>query len=374
MAALKILIIDDERDVRQTLRDTLEEEGVWEVEDRDFSGLESALARFRPDLIVLDLVEGEPPTDEDRGTASFDRVRDAWFCPVVVYSAYPDRQDFEHPLVERVAKGAGTEEEVRDRLERLAREATLIRSVHQDFDGRIREALRDSVPFLRTQIDTDTEEDDNTTLARAVRRLVAARVDEVASGGSMLKAWERFVVPPLGKHLLTADLLKSAGAAWTDQSAFRLVLTPSCDLVPHGDTRPRAERILVATCEPLRKLGKIKLVSDTPLSGGKKQGLQPLLTEGMADNLLPIPRFQGHVPLMAANLKRLDLIEWDKPVDARGIWEAIGFDRVASTDSPFRELVVWAYLRVTGRPGVPALDVDGWIGDINQELTGPGQP
>ena len=371
--ALRVLIIDDEPELRQALRATLEEDGDWEVEDHDFAGLESALARFRPDLIVLDLVEGWPPTDEDTGNASFDKIRDAWFCPVVVYSAYPDQQHFEHPLVDTVTKGAGTENVVRDRLAGFVPEATLIRSVHQDFDGRIREALRDSVPLLRRQIGT-VAEDDNTVLVRAVRRLVAARVDDVASGDGLLRAWERFVVPPLGEHLLTADLLRCPGADWTEQSAFRLVLTPSCDLVPQGGRRPRAERVLVAPCEPLHKIGKIELAPGTALSNKKRESLQTILTEGMADNLLPIPRFQGHIPSMVANLKRLDLVEWREPVDAEGRWEVTGFERVASTDSPFRELVVWAFLRVSGRPGVPRLDVAGWLDDINEELKGLAQP
>jgi len=92
----------------------------------------------------------------------------------------------------------------------------------------------------------------------------------------------------------------------------------------------------------------------------------------MAENALPIPPFRGHVPLMVANLRNLELIEWNRidpgveDSDAEKV--SSEFHRVASTDSPFREMVVWAYLRVTGRPGVPAIDIERWMDDISNHL------
>ena len=187
-------------------------------------------------------------------------------------------------------------------------------------------------------------------------------------------------MPALGPHLLSADLLRCRDADWTDPKAFRLVLTPSCDLVRHGGGDPRAERILVACCEPIRRLGNVEVKPGATLSKGQRGKLRPLLTEGIADGLFPIPRFIGHVPPMAANLKRLDLVEWNEvrlgleTEDGHAKADGAAFVRVASTDSPFRELVVWAYLRVTGRPGAPEFDVDGWLDDISDATKGTGRP
>ena len=82
---------------------------------------------------------------------------------------------------------------------------------------------------------------------------------------------------------------------------------------------------------------------------------------------------------MVANLKRLELLEWeqirlggdendeDQPArDGR-------FKRVASTDSPFREMVVWAYLRVAGRPGLPDIDVEAWLDMLSDHLAARNQ-
>lgn len=355
---MRVLIIDDDQDVRKELCRALNEnEQHWEVDHRDFIGLSEALLRFRPDLLVLDLLGDQVVAEQVPGNKAFDEIRETWFCPVVVYSAYPQRQDFEHALVRTVEKGSDSELKVLQDLRDFVAHAEMIRSVHRDFDARIREALRDSVEALSMQTRNDVGGVQDEDVPRAVRRLVAARVDARDSGEGKLKAWERFIVPPLGDHLLTADLLKLRRSdARVDETDFRLVLTPSCDLVPRGTKPPTAEHVLVACCERLERLGSVALKQGKKLNPKQKDRLQSIITEGMADKMLPIPEFQGKVPMMVANLGRLELLEW--PVDDK-------FERVASTDSPFREMVVWAYLRVTGRPGLPEIDVDGWLENLS---------
>ena len=104
----------------------------------------------------------------------------------------------------------------------------------------------------------------------------------------------------------------------------------------------------------------------------QEKRLRNFVTEGISGPYVPIPRFRGHVPLMVANLKRLELIPWELIRDNNSATESgsapEAFQRIASTDSPFREMVVWAYLRVTGRPGVPEINADSWVEQIVQYL------
>ena len=367
---MKVLIIDDNEQLRKTLRTAIEEERSWEIEDQGFESLPESLCQFRPDMIILDLINGAPQNDQDEGNASFEQIRETWFCPVIVYSAFPEKQTFDHPYVASVPKGSESESKVLESLEKFIPEATMIRSVHHDFDLRIREALRDSVHALSDQAQR-TDGYAGSALPRAVRRLVAARMDAGSRGDGNLLAWERFVIPPIGDTLLTADLLKRIGADWKNPVGFRLVLTPSCDLVPEAD-RTEGQQVLVSRCEPLRKLGNIDLVTGKELNSRQKKRLSSILTEGMTDNHLPIPGFKGQVPVMVANLKSLELIDLQRiglasqeKVNGTGGFE---FERVASTDSPFRETVTWAYLRVTGRPGLPDFDVASWLCDISEYL------
>ena len=372
---MKVLIVDDDSSPRQTLRDTLEEhkQDCWEVEDQGFDGLSEALERFRPDMLVLDLVDDQDPDPQAAGNSSFKEIRDTWFCPVVVYSAFPDQQNFQHPLVTTVTKGANTDLEVRDHLRKFVAQAKGIQSVHEYFDAHIREALYDSFDALQTQVGTTGHEE---VRLRAVRRLVAARADAETLQAGKLRAWERFVVPPLGDHLLTADLLRRAGAEWNEEEAYRLVLTPSCDLAARSGGRPSADRILVACCERVNRLGKIEFRTGESLNSNQKSIVRSILTEGMVGHHIPIPEFRGNVPWMAANLKRLELLEWDQvdlqTGDGHESPEDSRFHRVASTDSPFREMVVWAYLRVTGRPGLPVIDIDDWLESISDHFAAGG--
>ena len=377
-------MIDDEPWVRAALTSELgegeasvEDGARWEVQSQGFDGVEAALVSFRPDMVVLDLVEGEIPHEMDSGNRSFEQIWKTWYCPIVVYTSHADKRTFpEYDQVVQVIKGKGSDAQVLAEVRKFVPVARMIRSVHEDFDGRIREALRDSVQTLRGQIGTGDDGLVNSILRRAVRRLVAAQVDAGASGREKLEPWERFVIPPLGEHLLIADLLRSVNAEWRTEDAFRLVLTPSCDLAHRGSTTPKVKQILVAQCEPIGDLGGLQLRAERDLDGKKKKSqrkrLRDLVSEGIAGPYVPIPRFRGHVPLMVANLKRLELIPSDR------IWgdsaapeqdvEQEAYRRIASTDSPFREMVVWAYLRVTGRPGVPEFDVDGWVDHIVEYL------
>ena len=382
-AALRVLVIDDEERVRTALQSELEEGEApvsggaeWEVRGQGFDGIEAALVRFRPDMVVLDLVEGRIPNESDSGNRSFDQIRDIWFCPVVVYTGFGHRRTFEeHPQVVQVTKRANPDAQVLAKLREFAPVARMIRSVHEEFDGRIREALRDSVQALDNHIAGTGATSQDAALSRAVRRQVAARVDLAASTGTEFRAWERLVVPPLGDHLLTADLLRRRDGRDRPE-AFCLVLTPSCDLAESANRSPNADRVLVAWCEPVRKLGKMTLNPGKPLNRKQSNSLRSILTEGMVGERLIIPEFRGHVPLMAANLKRLELVDWDR-IDLR--WNGGDTDtegpelvRAASTDSPFREMVIWAYLRVTGRPGMPEIDVDRWVKDISDHLETSG--
>ena len=378
-AALRVLVIDDEEGVRTALQSELVEREAsveggpeWNVRTQGFDNVEAALVRFRPDMVVLDLIEGQIPNEIDSGNRSFEQIRDTWFCPVVVYTGFAPRRGFEeHAQVAQVTKGRDSEAQVLAKLREFVPVANMIRSVHQDFDGRIREALRDSVDALGSQIQR-RDESQAAVLSRAVRRQVAARVDLAASAKTTLRAWERFLVPPLGGDLLTADLLRRRHADWNDPEAFCIVLTPSCDLVGSGNRTPKVEQVLVAWCAPLRKLGKMDLNAGQPLTRNQRNSLRPILTDGMLGQHLVVPEFRGHVPLMAANLKSLELVEWDR-IDLLLDGENKATPepellRVASTDSPFRETVAWAYLRVTGRPGVPETDIDRWLDNISEHL------
>ena len=48
------------------------------------------------------------------------------------------------------------------------------------------------------------------------------------------------------------------------------------------------------------------------------------------------------------------------------------FLRIASIDSPFRELVAWAYLQIACRPSLPDRDFDSWRDEIVEDVKNRG--
>ena len=73
---------------------------------------------------------------------------------------------------------------------------------------------------------------------------------------------------------------------------------------------------------------------------------------------------------MVAKVRDLELI----PIGNVG--EGQTFERVASVDAPFREVIVWAYLQTSCRPGVPDRHFADWrdeiMASIGAEVTAEG--
>ena len=75
-----------------------------------------------------------------------------------------------------------------------------------------------------------------------------------------------------------------------------------------------------------------------------------------------MPACSKLLPHMAVSLRDLELLPYDDILPPGG-GEA-KYERLASIDSPFREQLAWAYLRVGSRPGVPDRDIETWAEDV----------
>ena len=119
-------------------------------------------------------------------------------------------------------------------------------------------------------------------------------------------------------------------------------------------------QVLVARCAPIDEiLLDINLIASTK-EKRLKGGIDSFLTRGHGTFCVPLPGLAGIVPQMAANLKCLELIELGK-IENNNESEYL---RVVSIDSPFREMITWAYVQVTGRPGLPDRDIERWVEDV----------
>ena len=363
---LKIMLIDDDpesvTDVAQLLNDHFD--GLQQC-TMSFEEGKQNIGSFRPDIIVLDIWKGSIKDSDPEGSTILDGIWNEQFCPVIVYSADSEEVDRVnedvHPLLVGVTKGSGSDERVLEKVKEFEPYIRTVKAGEENIRTAFFRAMRDVAPDAFRHYQDQEERADS--ILRASRRRVAALMDEPLYDSRELAAWEQYLCPLVSKDLQLGDVLRIADGQSNDPTAFRLVLTPSCDLVSSNDRTPKVTEVLVAKCcsirEGLRRIGMNRDFEEA-LSN------HPILTQGHSGAIILLPNLQGRIPAMAANLRNLELIPMGKIVPKDDAEYCIA----ASIDSPFRELVSWAYLQVSCRPGLPDRDVQGWKQEIIQDSGG----
>ena len=381
LAPIRVLIVDDKRSSVEPVEDLIRQR-EFEVKIVDFDQFEGEVVRYAPDIVVIDL-RREQNGELGNGEPGNDVTRKVWTqysCPIVIYSALPELATIgpeEHPLVRHVKKGFGSEESVLHALEELRPYAEAMRKGHDENRLMLAAAMRDAaVQVLTAETSPDQQVD---ALFRAARRRYAAALDDTKRQSVRMMAWEQYLVPPLSPDLLLGDILrrrvekpppkspkqeKPRELEKSDEREFVLILSPSCDLARRSDGQPGVQDVLVACCSPITKDA-----SSTFAKRKLRSRLPSLLNQGHFDSVLPLPEMGNLIPPMVAQLKRLRVIPYASIAREGGAGE---YERVASMDSPFRELVSWAYLQVAARPGLPDRDVRAWTAEIMRELSKGG--
>ena len=357
---LRIMFIDD---------DSSSVQDAAELLDKTFSGLERLtknfeeamehIGSFSPDVIVLDVWKGSIGDSDAESSEIYDIIWAKQFCPVIVYSADSVKVDEangdEHPLVVGVIKGSDSDKRVLARVREFVPYIESVKKGAENIRIAFFKAMRDVAPDAFRNYEDEKQRADS--ILRASRRRVAALMDEPMPDDSQLAAWEQYLCPPVSSDPQLGDVLREAVGRSDDPNAFRLVLTPSCDMVASNGRTPKVRAILVAKCcsieRGLQRIGIYREFED-------KLSKHPIFTQGYSGPIVLLPDLHGRIPVMAANLRSLELI----PIEEVILGEDSTFCIVASIDSPFRELVSWAYLQISCRPGLPDRDIDSWRREV----------
>ena len=370
---LKLLFIEDELNAVKPVQNLIKRENRdMHYKESGFEDAKDKIASFRPHIVILDLlVNGASVDPEPGGLGTYDFIWDKHFCPIVVYSAQPDihRERYEsHPFVKTIQKGAGSPRRVLKALDELRSHVEALREAEKHIQYSFSLAMRDVAPYAFKAFSDDTQRIEE-TIKRSGRRRVAALMDEPLPNGKALASWEQYLFPPVCNDTQLGDVLRKEGGGDDDPASFRVVLTPSCDLVTSGNRKAKVSEVLVARCCSMKSgLDRTSLGRPRISKLGDRLRSQ-VLTQGYIEAVIPFPRLEDRIPTMAANLRDLEFI----PIGDIGSDRP--FLRIASIDSPFRELVAWAYLQTACRPGLPDRDFDSWRDEIvaNWEIEGSGE-
>ena len=352
---MRILFIDDDPESVRDALDAIDDnvDGAELLIDNFEQGLDN-IELTSPDVVVLDVWQGEPQESDPFGLGIMERIWSRNFCPVVVYSAdskiISDVPEYHHPFIQIVQKGTDSDLEVQTAVEGFQPHVAALRQIHVLTSRAVSQAMQYVAPdAFDTFSDTDEISD---AILRAGRRRVAALMDETSSDGIAMAAWEQYLCPPVAEGNRLGDVLKLKDSVDENPASFRVVLTPSCDLV---SGREKVDFVLVAKCCDIgHALEKLQI----PVNKSRIKRSH-ILSRGFAEEYVIFPELTRRIPPMAVNLKDLQLIPVNN-IDT----EDPEFETVASIDSPFRELVSWAYLQVAGRPGLPDRDLNAWVDEI----------
>jgi hypothetical protein len=353
-----VLMIDDDADVIATLREHFAQhaQGTTFLEESNFAAALETVKNKRPDVLILDVYQGNPATGNIAVGPVWADVWKGWFCPIVFYSAGdvdldPAPPDG-HPFICTIPKGAGTEQQVLAAVNEYAPHVSAIRSVQQELGNVTHSVLRDVARHV-FEVETDAARRGD-MLVRVARRRVAAKMDEaLTETAEPLYPWEQYIHPPLSAHLLLGDILRVSGANAADPTAYRLVMTPTCDLVSHGNPpKCKVDAVLaVKACDPKTFVSKGLNLPLTTADNKLKEKLRTSLNDAHQAGIAVLPEFPGVVPLLGLDFRDLAVI----PVADIALAQEPGkaLTRVASIDSPFREFIAWGFLQINCRPGIP---------------------
>ena len=356
---LTIVFVEDEKSsIAPITRAISLEESEIEVHELDFDEAETGIRSLRPDIVVLDLWEGPASENKNRGSEHLDFIWRQQFCPVIIHSANPDvPPEQTNSFVREITKGQHSPQKVLEAIRELRPHVQALKEAEQDIRNSFSIAMRDVAP---SAFDIYADGDQRKyAVRRAGRRRLAALMDEISEDGQVLASWEQYLSPPVSKDVLLGDVLRKAEGNWTDPASFRVVLTPSCDLVSSAGREAKVENVLVARCCSTKD--GFDLTSWEGISTGKLRDrlIKTVLSRGYFETIMPLPALERRIPTMVANLRQLELI----PIGDIGTGSK-PFLRIASLDSPFRELTSWSYVDVAGRPGVPDRDFESWRDEI----------
>ena len=358
---IRILFIeDDPSSVVDALERCQEGLATSDIKACGFENYPEELGAFRPDVVILDILRGASSEGDAAGQDVYALIWDNQFCPIVVYSAEPERIDAEHPFVAKVKKGDGSEDRVLQAVKDFLPHVEALQRTEDQVRQRLSEAMREVAPIAFGSSEDAAKREE--IIVRSGRRRVAAMLDEPQSGEAALASWECYLHPPVLPDILLGDVLKAKDGDKNDPGAFRVVLTPSCDMVQSDNRKPKVREALAAKCFSMQDA-----LASIGMAGNRnaRRITERLLSNGYAQSVIPFPALEGLIPTMAANLHDLELI----PIG--NIGSELPYLRIASLDSPFRELVAWAYLQNAGRPGLPDRDLDRWAQEVRDAVQGP---
>jgi len=361
---MNILHIEDDEKQQQRVKDGLEDINPF-IKFCTFDDYHKYLGFYNNDLIILDIRKGQIGDDEP-GYSIIDEIWETSFCPIIVFSAianeiYPNEHS-ENYFIKKVEKGSGDIKRLIDTVKELSSYVERKNETLKLLNFHIIETYKEAFPIILNNLNDSNIEEILDIFTRLMRRRIAAALDE-SIDSSPIKSWEIYLLPPINKQLLAADVLFKNGEDKNKAESYKVVLSPSCDLQKDKIKEKKPlEKVLVVSCVNIELYLKTKGLSKETSNKRFFEYLPKYISNSNNERYLPLPGLRDLLPNMACDFKNLEMIAYDK------IGEDKEYLKIASIDSPFREAIIWAYMQINCRPGLPDRNFDLWTQQIWEEI------
>ena len=363
---MNILHIEDDTSYQERVKDGLSKVFNPYIKSCTFDDYLEFLNFYNIDLIILDLRKGQVDDDEP-GYKIIDEIWEMIFCPIIVFSAianqiYPNEHS-ENYFIKKVEKGSGEIKRLVDTVNELSSYVKRKNETSKLLNFHISETYKEAFPLVLKNLNNSNIEEIQDIFTRLMRRRIAAALDESVDS-SPIKSWEIYLLPPINKQLLAADVLFKSGEDTNKAESYKVVLSPSCDLQKDEDKeRKPLDRVLVVSCVNIELYLKTKGLSKETSDKKFFEYLPKYISNSNNERYLPLPGLKDLLPNMACDFKNLEMIAYEN------IGENSEYIKVASIDSPFREAIIWAYMQINCRPGLPDRNFDLWTRQIWEEIS-----
>ena len=358
---MKVLIIDDQKDSVSGIVDFCGDNN-WEVQLSDFSNCYKYIFEFDPDVVILDWREDAEETEAGEGI--LEGIWDNGYRPIIIFSANVavidvERLKKESNLLKIIPKG--DEKPVNDELLQIKKYVVSLSAFRKEMSKALIKSLN-SVEYIKQQ------ENINVSAVSYILSKRASSYFEEIYAENIDPYWVQYACPPMSNSLCVCDVIRVFSEEGKESeeglvNEYRVILTPSCDMVCDEERVPKVTHVLCAYCVEKEKFHNMALAENPKTDNINK--VVSKLNVGYNNRYVPLPKLPQKIPYMTIDLKHIDLIPIDEiatSVEKKTI--STKYYRVASVFSPYREQIVWAHLQNSCRPGVPDRNMNDWAKDL----------
>jgi hypothetical protein len=331
-------------------------------EQRGFEEIEKTLDKVKPEIIILDYKKEQ----QTSGIAWFNRILEKDFAPIIFYTAFFEELEeqlkstgyINHPLIFLVKKGPTDIKELTQFVTDSEKIIDNIKSLEEEFFQEFKESKHETLKTTISFFEKQEFLQDPTRVRRIILRKFANKIEK--SIIEPIEPYEIYIFPPADKGLLVGDVIKD-----TQSNDYYVILTPSCDMVEGRND----SQVHICKIEDCDQIIKICGLSDTKNSKKREDLIDRIqtiiLNSGFKGKIFPIPPLPGYFSsTKAINLKDCIYVEFVQIESDQTRKSKKRFVRIASLDNPFRETLVWAFMSLHCRPGLPKRNLEKWAGSI----------